>query len=456
MEHKEELRMQLFSKLHALAPLLSELTDKDWEMELPGCDGTFLYWPEKGMPEAMLLHELIHCLFCHPFTKPLPDRSITLGEASFVLPWDKACDLAAWEILRRWLPQLLPECLRDDFKALSFLIPADIFYRPRPLLDYLTDPAMLSYYSEMDKVKMAAAFKAVLSHMPEDSHEIWPVKRPFYSHQLSKATGDHGDSGSGGDSRKKQKTWEYLKRTLARKHEALSPEIMDLARRKKGGSNGTSSDRSGSMRISLGESKRHDYRSLLVSLAAWREEYRLNSNEFHYASYLYGLEHLDNVPMIEPLEYEETKKIYELAIVIDTSGSCSRGLTQAFLEETRNIMEEANLFFHPFRLHIIQCDHIVRDDTLITSKEDFQDYIEDLEVLGMGGTDFKPAFAHIEKLKRRGEFSLLQGILFFTDGIGLYPAVPPEERTIFLFLKDHYDDIDVPEWAETLVLGAGN
>lgn len=70
----------------------------------------------------------------------------------------------------------------------------------------------------------------------------------------------------------------------------------------------------------------------------------------------------------------------------------------------------------------------------------------------MGGTDFRPAFSHIQRLQECHEFLDLSAILFFTDGSGIYPGKPPEARTIFLFLNGHYDSIDVPDWAEILVL----
>ena len=179
---------------------------------------------------------------------------------------------------------------------------------------------------------------------------------------------------------------------------------------------------------------------------------KLNSSDFQYAPYLYGLEHLDGIPLMEPLEYEETARIRELCIVIDTSASCSGSLTQAFLEETRNLILENDLFFHPFNLHILQCDLAVERDDKLTSMEDLEYYIETLEIHGMGGTDFCPAFEHIKKLQACGEFTDLPAILFFTDGAGIYPSEYPGVRTIFLFLRRHYDNIDVPPWAETLVL----
>lgn len=109
------------------------------------------------------------------------------------------------------------------------------------------------------------------------------------------------------------------------------------------------------------------------------------------------------MPLIEPLEYSEERKIADLVIVIDTSGSCERELVRVFLEETRGILEQDRLFFRSFCLHLIQCDNQIQRDDCIHSREEFEKYLEHLEIRGGGGTDFRPAFERIEELRQRGE-----------------------------------------------------
>lgn len=297
-----------------------------------------------------------------------------------------------------------------------------------------------------------------------DSHGLWPVFRPGKVPFSGKAGvgGGQGREGNG-EQRNPQPTrhgqnaaetkalWERLGRQLTKKGAPLAPE------RERGERPGLRGTGAGGARYSLrlSDNRRHDYRNLLKSLARWGEEMKLNDGEFQYAPYLYGLEHYGGMPLLEPLEYEETARIRDLAVVIDTSASCSRSMTRAFLEETRNLLSAESLFFHPFNLHVIQCDREVRRDDKLTSLEDLRDYVDTLEICGMGGTDFRPAFAHIRRLQDCREFSDLSAILFFTDGSGLYPEEPPDVRTVFLFLKDHYDAIDVPGWAEILILDTG-
>ncbi len=113
--------------------------------------------------------------------------------------------------------------------------------------------------------------------------------------------------------------------------------------------------------------QRGDYRSILRGLSSYREDSRLNLDEFQYSWYTYGLEMYGNMPLIEPLEYSEERKIADLVIVIDTSGSCEKELVRVFLEETRGILEQDRLFFRSFCLHLIQCDNQIQRTTAFTA-----------------------------------------------------------------------------------------
>ena len=71
---------------------------------------------------------------------------------------------------------------------------------------------------------------------------------------------------------------------------------------------------------------------------------------------------------------------------------------------------------------------------------------------GTGGTDFRPAFEYVEELRQNGEFTDLKGMIYFTDGYGIYPERMPAWRTAFVFLEEDYRDADVPAWAIKLIL----
>ena len=159
-----------------------------------------------------------------------------------------------------------------------------------------------------------------------------------------------------------------------------------------------------------------------------------------------------NMPLIEPLESKEVKKIEEFVIVIDTSMSCSGELVRKFLEETYGVLSESESFFTKINVHIIQCDEKVHTDKRITSRKEMKDYMEHLELYGDGGTDFRPAFEWVDKLLEQHEFHNLKGMIYFTDGFGIYPKKMPPYKTAFVFMQDNYRDVDVPVWAMKLIL----
>ena len=158
------------------------------------------------------------------------------------------------------------------------------------------------------------------------------------------------------------------------------------------------------------------------------------------------------MPLIEPQEWKETQKIEEFVIVIDTSMSCSGELVRHFLEETYGVLSENESFFRKINIHVIQCDDQVQTDQKITCEEELKDYMENLTLKGEGGTDFRPAFIYVEELMREHVFSNLKGLLYFTDGKGIYPAKKPPYETAFVFMKEDYEDTRVPSWAMKLIL----
>ena len=210
--------------------------------------------------------------------------------------------------------------------------------------------------------------------------------------------------------------------------------------------------RSRTRRLAPAVGERGDYREILKGLSSWQEETGINQDEFQYSWYAYGLQLYGNLPLIEPLEYREERRIADLVIVIDTSGSCEKELAEIFLEETRGILEQERLFFQRFCLHIIQCDNQIQRDDCIHSREEFERYLEDFTIQGGGGTDFRPAFWRIAELKASGELSRLRGILYFTDGCGRYPEEEPDYQVWFVMLEGRFDAIDMPGWIKRLIL----
>lgn len=198
--------------------------------------------------------------------------------------------------------------------------------------------------------------------------------------------------------------------------------------------------------------ERYDYTRFLKKFMVMGETIQVNDDEFDYIYYTYGLNTYGNMPLVEPLEYKDSNKIKDFVIAIDTSASCRGDLVQAFLQKTYSIMQQSENFFNKINVHIIQCDSEVQQDIKITQREDLETFMREGKLTGFGATDFRPVFAYVEKLKEEKEFDNLKGLIYFTDGYGIYPESMPDYEVAFVFLQEDDNTPKVPNWAIKLVL----
>lgn len=198
-----------------------------------------------------------------------------------------------------------------------------------------------------------------------------------------------------------------------------------------------------------------DYRDFLRQFAVQSEEMRLSDDEFDYVFYTYGLSLYGDMPLIEPLEYRDEKRIRDFVIVIDTSSSVTQDVVQQFVNTTFDVLTSESSFFQKVNVHIIQADQRVQSDTKITSLAELDRWRRNIKLFGFGGTDFRPAFTYVNELLADGEFDDLSGLIYFTDGWGIYPDRMPPYKTTFVFYdEDHRPEL-VPAWALQITLHPG-
>ncbi|MDR2404582.1 MAG: VWA-like domain-containing protein [Spirochaetaceae bacterium] len=426
----ENLKSRLYSRLRFLAlPLgMLEVSFSRDVINL-GLEGETLRFHPDWLRESFragseeliifILHALYHCLLGHPW----------LGKTEAPGAWNLACDLMVWRLVEETYGEYLPAAYAELCGKAAELAGS-----------VMTAEALCARLEKSPTPGLREQFCL-------DDHRLWRKALERYERRRLLAGLGAGAEGDGGES--PQQRWRRLgERSPGLPFRGLPGPTGSRHREGRTGKGEGNVRR----RIRLGEPKRIGYVDFLKRFTSERETAEINIDEFQYSYYLYGLGQYGNVPIIEAAESRERRGIDELGIVIDTSGSCSEELTEIFLEETRSIILSENLFFRRFKLHILQCDNTVRRDDRITSTDELAAYIRDLEITGQGGTDFRPAFAYIESLRRQGEFGRLKGLLYFTDGLGIYPTEMPDYETAFIFVKDRYDDIDTPPWALKLVL----
>ena len=195
-----------------------------------------------------------------------------------------------------------------------------------------------------------------------------------------------------------------------------------------------------------------DYRGFLRRFAAPREVVQVDPDTFDYIFYTYGLELYGNMPLVEPLETKEEKRIEDLVIAVDTSMSTSGELVKAFLACTYAILRSTETYTRKVNIHVIQCDNKVRSDDTIHDLDELHEYMRNFSLKGGDSTDFRPVFQHVNELIEEGAFQSLRGLIYFTDGMGFYPKARPAYETAFVFLGQPPAQVPVPSWAIRLVL----
>lgn len=361
------------------------------------------YQAEPNAVNRDMMHALLHCVFRHWFVGQDIDRA----------RWDAACDAAVECAIsdlhspvlqsQREVNQLMTlEMLRREVGTMT----AERIYRWLGEQDY----------DEDDLYRLRRELKA-------DEHGLW------YG-------GPEPDAERQQDVDDLEQMWQDVSRRMQTELETMRQEAAGVLVQ--------------NLR-SLNRAK-HDYTAFLRRFGVRGEVVRLSDEEFDNNYYTYGLSLYGNVPLIEPLEYREQKRIRDFVIAIDTSGSVKGDVVQSFIQHTHDILSKQENFFTKVNMHIIQCDDQVREDVHITGREEFQAYIKTMQIKGLGQTDFRPVFARVEELIRRRELTDLRGLLYFTDGLGTFPEKKPPYDTAFIIHTDDYHEVQVPPWAMHMVL----
>lgn len=367
-------------------------------------DGTYLYYSVEQLYRVYrknplflnraFLHSVLHCIFRHLWLR---------GNREPVI-WNLACDICVEHTI-------------DSFDKKS--------------VKRILSRIRLEYYEHLKKegipVTAAAVYQDLLTI--ENVEQQILMQREFY-------TDDHRfwpkDRNQSQQSAQAGENWDKIGRRAQQEMERRGSEESEAAASIK-------------KQITRGKSRR-SYQDFLRKFTVLREELHCDEDAFDLNYYTYGLRLYKNMPLIEPLESREVMKILDFVVVIDTSYSTNGELVKRFLEETFRIITEKNSFFQKSQIRIIQCDNKVQSDYVVKTREDMDALFREFELIGGGGTDFRPAFRYIDQLLAEGEFQHLKGVLYFTDGKGIYPAKRPDYETAFLFIGENEGN-PVPPWA---------
>ncbi len=359
-----------------------------------------LYLRSSGSACRLYLHSVLHCLFRHLHKRRGRDAVL----------WDLACDAAVESVLDSLsLPCLAPvkTPVRKKFwgecRAQLRVLTAEGIYRM-----LLSDRR-----PDYEIAQLSRAFQL-------DDHELWDAEKTQEQ------------------SERQDRQWQRLA------SEAQSAAGSFFAAEGTGGEAMTE-------QLAVAVRDDIDYRRFLRRFAAPREILKSDSDAFDYSYYSYGLRLYGNMPLIEAPETKEEARIEELVIAVDTSMSTSGDLVRRFLENTYAILRSTDTFTRRLNIHILQCDDRLRDDTLIRDASELHRYMAEFRLTGGSATDFRPVFEHIGTMQRAGQLKNLRGLLYFTDGMGIYPTRRPPYETAFILLAEPPMALDMPRWAIRLM-----
>ena len=368
-------------------------------------DGSFLaerYLRSRTAVDRAYLHVILHCMLRHPWKRR--------GRAPEL--WDLACDAAVESIL----------------DALDY-----------PCLDGGTVPAKEKFYGECRgeiPVLTAEGIYRRLLRLDLAPYEMARLQRVFLAD-------DHGLWDPEGQDEEQQRQREQKWQGVSERTRTGLETV--LAGQAAGG-------QAVLEQIRVADRDDVDYRAFLRRFAVPREVMEVDGDAFDYVYYTYGLQLYGNMPLVEPPETKEEKRIEDFVIAVDTSMSTSGALVREFLSCTYAILRSTETFTRKVNIRILQCDDQIRSDTPIRDLEELRGYMESFSLVGGSATDFRPVFDYVEKLRAEGAFTSLRGLVYFTDGMGIYPRKRPPWETAFVLLEEPPLSIKMPPWAIRLVV----
>lgn len=419
----------------------------------PMTDGQTVYMDEEALirdfawdrdrPAHALLHMLLHCMFGHPFRRKVQDCDL----------WDRACDIAVEKVIR----DLAMEREEESFLSVTDEVKEALF-RIENRAGVMTAEGI--YNACMDDPRIREDVERLSPLFFMDDHSLWRMREAEGRRKVRKglllpASGEENEDTDEGETGFEESDLENLieEREFRKAEKKWRTEAgkvrmeLDNFQNRFGSRAGRFADQLGTI---LWEEI--DYGEFLRNFGACQETLKISDDAFDIAYYKYGLEIYGNIPLIEPLEFSEEKRIRTFVIAIDTSGSVQGEIVENFLQKTVDVLRSTGSFTRMVDIFLIQCDAQIQSIERITDMDQLEEMIPKLVLRGFGGTDFRPVFDYIDRRIREGRMEIPDGLLYFTDGVGAYPEKAPEYKTAFIFNRDDHISPNVPSWAIRAVL----
>lgn len=402
---------------------LQQKADRSLESPMVSDGITLYYHPEilclwkerEGMEPIVngILHIICHCILGHI----MPRQCVEKQEL-----YDALCDYKVYNLL---------SALMDDRKDKSNPL-------KKVKLDYPYLPLHMAYKQLYKEDKKAEKYLKIAPHCIVDNHDLWvrPEEKQDSESGLSWGR-DREEENQASLQYEAAKKWSEMKEKMMNENFAMR-NACDCVFTNDIGNHITLYD--------MDVESETDYQTILEDFLRKASVEVENHNAIDPMWYHFGLDYLENVPLIEPLEEEDRPSDGTLLIALDTSGSCEGTLCHRFLGELENLMTHFHTMDTLQRVVLLQCDAEIHEEVEITNPTEWSKMRKTFQMKGGGGTDFCPVF-------EKGEaYHDVLGLIYLSDGMGSFPQVPPTYPTLFLLTEAPDDDFFphqlIPDWVE--------
>lgn len=402
-------RNTLLVNLRFLDAALSQFEPVDQGVETLATDGQTLFYnalhvlrsyrEEHAVPARDYLHLVLHCVFRHMFRHKNVDRTL----------WDLACDIAVEHAItgfgllavtaeREKKQQIITSRMQREIGLLT----VEKIYR------YLErKPFWLEEFGDLRVLFLA------------DDHEIW-----YTENRVAEEVKSFWQDVS----QRMQVDMETFARKQGDKAEAMMHNLREVNR------------------------ESYDYTGFLQKFASRGEVMKTNPEEFDYIFYTYGMNMYENMPLIEPVEYKDVKKVRDFVLAVDLCGLVSVAEARQFMRKAFEVFKRNERSGLKIRLHLLACGGAELEYKLVDTTEELEEFLGVLRTHYREEGDFRPAFLWTDNMLHSRQFRNLKGLLYFTDAAGPFPTTKPAYDAAIVFVNDNYSTPDVPAWAIRLVL----
>jgi predicted metal-dependent peptidase len=134
------------------------------------------------------------------------------------------------------------------------------------------------------------------------------------------------------------------------------------------------------------------------------------------------------------------RHVVTVAVVVDTSGSMGQSELEAALAEIRGVVKAAGIASRG--VLVLACDADVGASTRVRR-------VEDVQLVGGGGTDMRVGIAAAEDSRPRPDV-----VVVLTDGQTPWPERPTRARLVIAIIGDRRALEHAPAWATTVLVDA--